>query len=87
MSTLEEGKRQLKLSNAYMAGELILGVKYRHNSQVRFTDEEGEKAEGWVVGVGPAEPEPIYTIERSDGGGDEEVKQSEITLIFDPHEQ
>lgn len=87
MSTLEERKRQLRLSNAYMSGELILGVKYRHNSQVSFTDEEGDKAEGWTVGVGPIEPEPIYTVERSDSGGDKEVKQSVITLLFDPHEK
>jgi len=70
-----------------MAGEFILDVKYRHNSHVSFIDEDGNKAEGWIVSVGPVEPEPVYTVERSDGGGDEEVKQSVITLIFDPHEK
>jgi hypothetical protein len=86
MSTLEERKKQLKLSNAYLGGERIFGVKYRHNSHISFTDEIGVAIEGWIVGVGPIEPEPIYTIERADGGGDEEIKETLITLIFDPHE-
>jgi|GEM_PF-2594354 len=85
MSTLEDRKRQLKLSNAYMAGELILGVKFHHNSHVSFIDEEGNKVDGWIVSVGQIEQEPIYTVERCDGCGEEEVKQSDITLLFDPH--
>ena len=36
MSTLKERQEQLKLSNAYLSGEKILGVKFRHNSHVRF---------------------------------------------------
>ena len=86
MSTAEDRKKQLQLSNAYMAGEKIFNVKFRHNSQISFVDEAGEKAEGWIVGVGPVEPEPVYTVERSDGEGGEEVKESLIELLSDPHE-
>ena len=43
--------------------------------------------DGWIVAVGPLEPEPIYTVERGDGGGDEEVPESKIELISDAHEQ
>jgi len=38
------------------------------------------------VSVGPIEPEPVYTVERCDGGGDEEVLESKLELILDPHE-
>lgn len=85
MSTADDRKRQLELSNAYLAGENVLGVKFRHNSHVRFVDADGKKAEGWIVSVGPIEPLPIYTIERSDGQGDEEVVETNVGLISDPH--
>ena len=87
MSKLNDRKRRLNLSKAYVAGEKILGVKFRHNSQVRFIDEDGNKAEGWIVAVGPIEPELIYTIERADGGGDEDVRESVVELLFDPHKK
>ena len=87
MSKLEERKKQLELSNAYLSGEKIFGVKFRHNSHVSFVDEHGNKAEGWIVSVGPIEPEPVYTVERSDGQGDEKVLENKIELLFDPHEK
>ena len=80
-------KSERDLSNAFMAGERIFGIKFRHNSHVRFVNDDGAQAEGWIVGVGPIEPEPIYTIERSDGDADEEVPESKIELLFDPHER
>lgn len=86
MDDLEQRKQELDLSNRYLAGEKILGVMFRHNSSVTFTSENGDIVEGWIVGVGPIEPEPIYTIERSDGQGDEEVRESIVRLLFDPHE-
>lgn len=87
MSNLENRKRILELSNAYLSGEKICGVKYRHNSHVSFQDTDGKLYEGWIVSVGPIEPEPIYSIERTDGSGDQEVKESLIGLIYDPHEK
>jgi hypothetical protein len=87
MCSAEDRKKQLQLSNAFIAGERILNVKFRHNSHVSFIDEDGEKAEGSIVSVGPIEPEPVYTVERSDGNGDEEVKESLIKLLYDPHEK
>ena len=87
MTSIEERKRQLALSNAYLGGELILGVKYHHNSFVEFTDSRGKRTEGHIVSVGPVEPEPIYTVERNDGGPDEEVLESAIRVLFDPHEE
>jgi hypothetical protein len=86
MPTPNEIKKSRDLNNGFLVGEKILGIKFRHNSLVAF--QEGDiRVEGWIVGVGPIEPEPIYTVERCDGGGDEEVPQSRIELIADPHEK
>ncbi len=85
MSSVEDRKHHQDLSKRYLAGENILGVRFRHNSRVSYTDESGKVAEGWIVGVGPVEPEPVYTIERSDGSGAEEVRESVVKLLFDPH--
>jgi hypothetical protein len=81
----QDRKTQIALGNAFLAGEKIAGIKFRHNSHVRCEDADGT-FEGWIVSVGPFEPEPLYTIERSDGGGDEEVLESNVELIYDPHE-
>lgn len=86
MASSDEIKRLRDLSNAFLAGKKIVGVKYRHNSSVVFVDARGVRCEGWIVGVGPIEPEPVYTIERSDGGGDEEVIESNVELILAPRE-
>ncbi|MCA9372451.1 hypothetical protein KC726_06260, partial [Candidatus Woesebacteria bacterium] len=83
MSDSEERRKALASSNAFLAGERINGVKFRHNSQVRILSASGASVEGWVVAVSHFEPEPIYTIERSDGNGDEEVRERELELIFD----
>ena len=82
----QDTKTQIAMGNAFLAGERIAGIKFRHNSHVRCDDSEGVTFEGWIVSVGPFEPEPVYTIERSDGGGDEEVLQSKVVLLHDPHE-
>jgi len=86
MATGKERIKQRDLSNAYIAGELIFGVKHHHNSQVEFIDEENKVVEGWIVGVGPIEPEPVYTIQRADGEQDAEVLESMIKVLFNPHE-
>jgi hypothetical protein len=86
MPSPDEIKQRRKLNSAFLAGERILGIKFRHNSQVAFIGTDGIRCEGWIVGVGPVEPEPVYTIERCDGGGDEEVLESKLELIVDPHE-
>jgi hypothetical protein len=86
MPTDQDRKTQIAMGNAFLAGEKIAGIKFRHNSHVRCEDSDGVTFEGWIVSVGPFEPEPIYTIERSDGDGDEEVSESRVALIHDPHE-
>ena len=86
MPTSNEIKKARDLRNAFLAGEKILGIRFRHNSHVEFEGQHGLRVEGWIVSVGPIEPEPIYTVERCDGGGDEEVIESRIRLILDPHE-
>jgi hypothetical protein len=85
MPAPDEIKKSRYLNAAFLAGERILGIKFRHNSYVAFRAKDGLRAEGWIVSVGPIEPEAIYTIERCDGGGDEEVAESKIELILDPH--
>ena len=74
------------MGRAFLAGEKIAGISFRHNSHVKCEDSDGETFEGWIVSVGPFEPEPIYTIERSNGDGDEEVLESKVVLLYDPHE-
>lgn len=86
MPTPEEFKKHRELSNAFLAGERILGIKFRHNSLVAFVGAAGTRCEGWIAGVGPIEPEPVYTIERCDSTGDEEILESKLELILDPHE-
>ena len=86
MSTPHDVERRLRWANAYLAGERIAGVKFRHNSLVRFTDQHGDSSEGWTVTVRPSEPEPVYVVERADGAGDEEVSESLIELISDRDE-
>ena len=87
MPTPEEIKERNRLNNAFLAGERIPGIKFRHNSQVTFVGADGVAHEGWIVGVAPIEPEPVYTVERCDGGEDEEVRESNLELIVDPHER
>ena len=86
MPSPDEIKRRRDLNNAFLAGEKILGIKFRHNSKVVFVAADGVRREGWIVSVGTTEPEAIYTIDRCDGGGDEEVIESKMELILDPHE-
>ena len=86
MPTPEEIKERSRLNNAFLAGEKILGIKFRHNSQVAFVGADRVRNEGWIVAVGPIEPEPVYTVERCDGGGDEEILESKLEIILDPHE-
>ena len=86
MPTLEEIKERSRLNKAFLGEEKILGINFRHNSHVAFVGEDGIRSEGWIVGVGPTEPEPVYTVECCDGSGDEDVLESKLELIFDPHE-
>lgn len=86
MPTPEEIKERSRLNRAFLGGEKILGIKFRYNSLVAFVNVDGIRSEGWIVGVGPIEPEAIYTIECCDGSADEEVLESKLHLICDPHE-
>ena len=86
MPTPEEIKKRCSLNNAFLTGEKIPGIKFRHNSQVAFVAAKGVRCKGWIVGVGPTEPEPVYTVECCDGSRDEEVLESKLELILDPHE-
>lgn len=86
MPLSDENRNRRKLNDAFLAGEKILGIRFRHNSHVAFDDSGDVRREGWIVSVGPIEPQPVYTIERCDGGGDEDVIESRIELILDPHE-
>jgi len=83
MTTLDEKRAWLGASNKYLSGEALPGVKYLHNSEVLFTGEDGTEVRGWIVAVGPIEPEPLYTVERVDGAGDEEVPESRLKLVGD----
>lgn len=56
------------------------GIKFRHNSLVTFVGADGIGHEGWIVGVAPIEPEPVYTVERRDGEEDAEVCGSNVLV-------
>jgi hypothetical protein len=86
MSSPDEIKKHRDLNNAFLTGERILGIKFRHNSLVAFIGASGDRCEGWVVSVGPIEPEPVYTVECRGARGNEEVLESKLTLILDSHE-
>ena len=75
MPSPDQIKERLKLSNAFLEGERILGVKFRHNCHVAFFSADGVRYEGWIVSVEPLQPESIYTVECCDGSGDEEVPE------------
>jgi hypothetical protein len=86
MSSPEKIKKRRTMNDAFLAGVRIFGIRFRHNSRVAFTGADGVRCEGWIVSVEPVEPEPIYTVELCNGGGDEEVLESKMELILDPHE-
>jgi hypothetical protein len=76
-----------RLNKAFLAGERIPGIKFRHNSLVSFVGEDGVRYEGWIVAAALGEPDPIYTVERRDGAEDTEVREANCKLILDPHDQ
>jgi hypothetical protein len=86
MPSPDEIKERRKLSNAFLSGEKILGIKFRHNSHVAFLGADGVRCEGWIVSVEALQPQPIYTVECCDGSGDEQVPESNIELLLDSHE-
>ena len=86
MPSPDEIKERRNLNDAFLAGEKILGIKFRHNSHVAFFCADGVRCEGWIVSVEPLQPEPIYTVECCDGSGDEEVPESKMELILDSNE-
>ena len=86
MPSPDEIKKRRELNNAFLAGDRIHGIKFRHNSRVAFVGADGDRCEGWIVSVGPIDPEPVYTVECCDGNGDEDVLESKLELILDPHE-
>src|SRR5205809_620713 len=53
MPTPEEIKERSRLNNAFLAGERIFGIKFRHNCHVAFVGEDDIRREGWIVSVGP----------------------------------
>jgi hypothetical protein len=85
VSTTDESAEAHRLNRAFMRGERTLGIKFRHNSKVAFEGANGCTIEGWIVAVIPFHPDPIYTIERSDGGQDMEISESKLRLLVDPH--
>ena len=86
MPSPDDMKNRRVFNDAFLAGEKIRGIRFRHNSHVAFTSADGVRRDGWIVSVARVDPEPVYTIERSDGRGDVEVLESKIDIIADPHE-
>jgi len=69
-----------------LKGIKILGVKFSHNSHVSFFDFNEVKVNGWIVAVEQTNLGFLYTIEREDREPDEEVLESKLVLLSDPHE-
>ena len=65
---------------AWLAGETVAGAKLGYNCQVRAVGGEYEGQEGWVVGIEPLDPEPIYTVEFPDSHPCAELTESLLAL-------
>jgi hypothetical protein len=76
---IEERKKQANLNSAWLAGEKIEGLRFRHNSTVRVTLADGTTMTGWIVAASVDGPKPIYTVEAQDGSGDMECFESAIS--------
>ena len=78
---LKERKRLRGLNAAWLAGEKIDGLLFRHNSIVEATLPDGTVKAGWIVAATADGPEPTYTVEAQDGSGDIECVESAIKLV------
>ena len=54
----------------WLGGQKIAPLKFIHNSVVEAALPDGTVKIGWVVSANVNSPEPIYTIELTDGSGD-----------------
>lgn len=66
------------LGQAFLSGDAIPGVQYRHNEYVRIVSGEHVGDAGSLVTVLSLNPEPRFVVE-SEQHGDIEVFQSEVT--------
>ena len=64
---------------AWLAGEKVSGARFSYNRVVRAVRGEYEGQEGWVVGIEPLDPEPIYTVEFPESDPCAEVLESDLT--------
>ena len=77
-------QKDFELLNAFLSGEKIAGIKFRHNSSVAFIRADGTRCLGWIVSLTLNGPEPVYTVECGDGSGDVDVLESKLELIAAP---
>ena len=67
---------------AWLRGERIERFKLRYNERVRIVRGPEKGSIGWIVGVDPhATPEPVYTVETSDGESNAEYLESFIEPV------
>jgi len=77
----EDTKRFAQLNAAWLAGQKIDGLQFRHNSIVVATLPDGTTKTGWIVAASVDRLEPIYTVETQDGSGDIECPESTIKSV------
>ena len=64
----------------WVDGTSIAGVLFPYNAHVDVISGPFAGQDGWLVGVDPTGPEPIYTVEIQDGEPNAEVPQSSLRL-------
>ena len=74
-------KEDKKLAATWLSGEAVPGIRFKYNSLVKVRLDDGEKAQGWIVGVDPSRSEPIYTVEIQNGHPCAEIPESAIENV------
>ena len=69
------------MKRAWLAGEKIDDLQFRHNSIVEVTLSDGTTKTGWIVAASVDGPGPIYTGEARDGSGDIECRESAFKKV------
>lgn len=77
----EDRKRFAQLKRAWLSGEKIDDLQFRHNSMVEVTLSDGTTKTGWIVAASVDGPEPIYTVEGRHGSGDIECQESALKKV------
>ncbi len=66
--------------DAWFAGNLPPGGRFRHNDSVRIIAGDHTDEVGAVISIEAIEPEPVYLVEFGSGRGDVLIPDSHLAL-------